>query len=200
MSCGLSASPMEELLMKKTAVGLFHILPENQQQSFSKGTFNEKSKHSCKKVNEIYNNSNNVWNEKGAIFLKADKFVIYILQICGLILINKAGFYLVDFFNLLIPGNVLGMIILFLMLWLKIVKLEWIEGAADLLVRHLSFFFVSISVGLMTLGGLLAEAGIQIAVILVCSALIGMAISGGTSHFIVKNKERKEAQNAGHDI
>jgi hypothetical protein len=48
--------------------------------AFSKGTINEKSKHSCKKVNEIYNYSNNVWNEKGAIFLKADKFVIYILQ------------------------------------------------------------------------------------------------------------------------
>ncbi|MBT2677949.1 CidA/LrgA family protein [Bacillus sp. ISL-35] len=132
--------------------------------------------------------------------MKADKFVKYILQICGLILINKAGFYIVDFFDLLIPGNVLGMMILFLMLWLKIIKLEWIEGAADFLVKHLSFFFVSISVGLMTLGGLMAEAGVQLAVILVSSALIGMAIAGGTSHLIVKYKQRKEAQNAGHDL
>ncbi|CAM4003578.1 CidA/LrgA family protein [Mesobacillus thioparans] len=132
--------------------------------------------------------------------MKAGKFVIYILQICGLILINKAGFYIVDLFNLLIPGNVMGMIILFLLLWLKIVKLDWIEGAADFLVRHLSFFFVSISVGLMTLGGLMAEAGIQLAVILVSSALLGMAIAGGTSHAIVKHKKRKEAQNDGHDI
>jgi holin-like protein len=134
------------------------------------------------------------------VTLEVNRFVLYILQIGGLIVINKAGFYIVEFFDLLIPGNVLGMIILFLLLWLKIVKLEWIEGAADFLVRHLSFFFISISVGLMTLGGLMAENGIQLAVILVFSAIIGMAMAGKTSHLIVKHRVRKEAGNADHDF
>ncbi|WP_257391895.1 CidA/LrgA family protein [Mesobacillus jeotgali] len=129
-----------------------------------------------------------------------NSLVLYILQIGGLIVINKAGSYIVEIFDLLIPGNVLGMILLFLLLWLKIVKLEWIEGAANFLVTHLSFFFISISVGLMTLGGLIAENGIQLAVILLCSALIGMAIAGGTSHLIVRDRRRKESVNADHDF
>lgn len=134
---------------------------------------------------------------KGSFSLKA---VNYLIQLVGLLLINKVGFYIVDLFDLLIPGNVLGMIILFLLLWMKIIRLEWVEGAADFLVRHLSFFFVSISVGMMTLGGLIAENGIQLGVILVFSAIIGMVFAGGTSHFLLVRKGGEQAGNVSHDI
>jgi holin-like protein len=137
---------------------------------------------------------------KGNSALKADNIIKYILQITGLVMINKAGFYIVDLFELRIPGNVLGMILLFVLLWTRVVRLEWLEGTADFLVRHLSFFFVPVSVGLMTLGGLIAESGIQLAVILVLSAIIGMVFAGGTSHVLVKRKEGKETGNSAHDI
>ena len=140
------------------------------------------------------------WKYKGDLTLKVDKIIKFILQVTGLILINKAGFYFVDLFDLMIPGNVVGMIILFLLLWTGAVRLEWFEGAADFLVRHLSFFFVSISVGLMTLGGLLADNGIQLGVVLVCSAVIGMVFAGGTSQLIVNRKGGKDTENRGHDI
>lgn len=132
--------------------------------------------------------------------MKVEKIIKYILQITGLILINKAGFYIVELFDLLIPGNVVGMIILFVLLWTRVVRLEWFEGAADFLVTHLSFFFVSISVGLMTLGGLIADNGIQLAVILVFSAIVGMVFAGGTSQLLVNRKGGKETGKSGHDI
>jgi holin-like protein len=128
--------------------------------------------------------------------LKAYIIIKYFLQITGLILINKAGFYIVELFELRIPGNVLGMIILFVLLWTRVVRLEWFASAGDFLVKHLSFFFVPISVGLMTLGGLIAENGIQLAVILVLSAIIGMVFAGGTSHVLIKRKEGKETGNS----
>ena len=141
------------------------------------------------------------WEYKGDYNLKADKILKYILQSAGLILINKAGFYIVEIFNLRIPGNVLGMILLFVLLWTRVVRLEWFEGAADFLVRHLSFFFVPISVGLMTLGGIIAENGIQLAVILVLSAIVGMVFAGGTSHVLVKRKGGEKAGNSSaHDL
>lgn len=132
--------------------------------------------------------------------MKADKIIKFILQIIGLILINKTGFYIVEFFDLRIPGNVLGMILLFVLLWTRAVRLEWFEGAADFLVRHLSFFFVPISVGLMTLGGMIAENGIQLAVILVLSAIVGMVFAGGTSNVLIKRKEGKETGDSAHDF
>lgn len=111
------------------------------------------------------------------------------LQILGLILINKIGFYLVDYFQLFIPGNVAGLVILFLLLWTKVLKLEWIEQASDFLVRHLSFFFVSISVGLMTVGSLLAKNGVQLAAVLLISAVIGMAVAGFAAQILARRKE-----------
>ena len=132
--------------------------------------------------------------------MKVDKIIKFILQIIGLILINKAGFYIVELLSLRIPGNVLGMILLFVLLWTRIVRLEWVEGAADFLVKHLSFFFVPISVGLMTLGGMIAQNGIQLAVILVLSAIVGMVFAGGTSNVLIKRKEGKETGDSAHDL
>ncbi|RSD26167.1 CidA/LrgA family protein [Mesobacillus subterraneus] len=132
--------------------------------------------------------------------MKFGKLVKFILQIAGLILLNKIGFLFVDFFDLLIPGNVVGMVLLFLLLWSRLVRLEWIEDASDFLVKHLSFFFVSISVGLMTLGGLLAKNGLQLAIILVFSAIIGMAFAGFASHVLIQRKGGAKAGNPDHDF
>lgn len=132
--------------------------------------------------------------------MKADIILKFTLQIIGLILINKAGFYIVELLNLRIPGNVLGMILLFLLLWTRVVRLEWFEGAADFLVKHLSFFFVPVSVGLMTLGGMIAQNGIQLAFILVLSAIVGMVFAGGTSNLLIKRKEGKETGDSAHDL
>jgi holin-like protein len=121
--------------------------------------------------------------------MKGLKMVRFGLQILGLILINKIGFYLVDYFQLFIPGNVAGLVILFLLLWTKVLKLEWIEEASDFLVRHLSFFFVSISVGLMTVGSLLAKNGVQLAAVLFISAVIGMAVAGFAAQILASRKE-----------
>lgn len=137
---------------------------------------------------------------KGDFTLKAAKLVKYFLQIAGLIVINKAGFYIVEYFHLLIPGNVVGMIILLTLLWTKIVRLEWFEEASDFLVKHLSFFFVSISVGLMTLGGLLAKNGFRLAVILIFSAVIGMSFAGIAAHVLANRKEGAKAGNANNDF
>jgi len=117
------------------------------------------------------------------------RIIKIIFQIAGLIAINKFGFFIVEYLGLPVPGNVVGLLILFLLLWTKVIKLEWIEDASDFLVKHLSFFFVSISVGLMTIGSLLAKNGIQLAAILIISAVIGMAISGFAAQGLAKRKE-----------
>lgn len=128
------------------------------------------------------------------------KVVIFFMQIAGLVLINKLGFYLVDYFNLMIPGNVAGLIILFLLLWSKIIKLEWIEQASDYLVKHLSFFFVSISVGLMTLGGMLAKNGLELAAVIIISAVIGISFAAISAHLLSSRKEGAQTQNVYNDI
>ncbi|GIP36604.1 CidA/LrgA family protein [Paenibacillus sp. J2TS4] len=61
------------------------------------------------------------------------------IQLCGLLLINEAGYWIEKVTHLPLPGNVIGML-LFLLLITKIIPVHWIEGATSLLMKHLAFF------------------------------------------------------------
>ena len=73
-------------------------------------------------------------------------WIIYYLSILG-----------VEFSHLPIPGSVLGMIILFTLLSTGIIKEQWLAMVAPPLLKHLSFFFIPIAVGLMEWGDLFFE-------------------------------------------
>ena len=48
-----------------------------------------------------------------------------------------------------IPGNVVGVVILFTLLCTGVLKVRQVELAADFLLKHLVFFFSAVAVGLM---------------------------------------------------
>src|SRR5580704_18117496 len=100
------------------------------------------------------------------------------LQISALWVLTLAGVWLVKMMVLPIPGNLVGMITLYALLALGIVKLAWFETAGSFLIRHLAFFFVPITVGLMNAGSLLASRGVGIILTLATSAVIGVALAG----------------------
>lgn len=66
--------------------------------------------------------------------------------------IYRAGGWFVAATGLPLPANVVGVLALFCLLCLGVIKLEHVEEAADFLLRHLVFFFVPITVGLMEWG------------------------------------------------
>ena len=104
---------------------------------------------------------------------------IFTLQIAGLWLIYRLSAWIVARCHLPVPGNVLGMLILFALLTTGVVKLEWIAGAADLLTKHLAFFFIPVAVGLMQWGDLLWRTGHWLLLALIVSTLAGLATTGG---------------------
>lgn len=48
-----------------------------------------------------------------------------------------------------VPGNVLGMLLIFMALRFKLIKLEWVKPASDKLIQYLMLFFVPYGVGLL---------------------------------------------------
>lgn len=128
------------------------------------------------------------------------KFAFIILQLLILITVNQLGMFLVKWSGLPIPGNVLGMVILFLLLWLGIIPSKWVEGASSILVKHLAFFFIPISVGMMTLGSLFMESGLAIIVILLISTFIGLLSSGSLSQILIHKKEEVKTESHHHSI
>ena len=112
------------------------------------------------------------------------------LQISALWALNFAGVWLVNTMVLPIPGNLVGMMTLFALLALGIVKLAWFETAGSFLIRHLAFFFVPITVGLMNAGYLLAARGLAILLILAVSAAIGILLAGRVSQVLLRKSPR----------
>ena len=117
------------------------------------------------------------------------KVVIIILQIGLLWFLNELGFFLVAALNLPIPGNVLGMVILFALLMTGVVSLKRVEEASSFLIKHLAFFFIPIAVGLMNFGPLFIQNGIFLVVVIIGSAAIGIYITGIVSQILAEKKE-----------
>ncbi len=126
------------------------------------------------------------------------KTVIVVIQLLFLWLLNELGDFLVQTFHLPVPGNVLGMVILFVLLITGGVKLNWIEDASSLLIKHLAFFFIPIAVGLMNFGSLFLKNGLALVIVIVGSILVGMYVTGIVSQGLAKKKGGAEDAHSHH--
>jgi holin-like protein len=116
------------------------------------------------------------------------KLVLIALQIAALLLISEAGYAFVGALQLPVPGNLVGMLLLCALLTARVLRLEWVEAGASLLVRHLAFFFIPIAVGLMEFGDLFVRHGMAIVVTLIVSAAIGICVVGFTSQVLTHRR------------
>jgi holin-like protein len=107
------------------------------------------------------------------------------LQLAGLWTLNFAGFWVVEKTRLPIPGNLVGMLTLFVLLVTGVVKIGWFELTGSFLIKHLAFFFVPITVGLMNAGPLLIAHGLGIILVLTISAAIGILLAGFVSQLLL---------------
>jgi len=105
-------------------------------------------------------------------------------QIAGLLLINQAGYSAVSVLHLPVPGNLLGMLFLLTLLVSGAVPLRWFESSASFLIRHLAFFFIPITVGLMGFADLFVANGAAILLTLVLSAAIGIWVAGHVAQML----------------
>lgn len=129
---------------------------------------------------------------KSWFFISVQLFILWI--------INTIGFYIVEILNLPIPGNVLGLMILFLLLVTGIIPIRWVEEAANLLIKHLAFFFIPIAVGLMALGTVFLKNGIPLIIIMGVSIVLGIYLTGFVSQFVAQKKEGVKSENLNHTI
>jgi holin-like protein len=71
-----------------------------------------------------------------------------------------------------VPGNVVGIILLYVLLNLGWVRLEFVQDAADFLLRHLVFFFIPVAVDLMNWGHVFYRYGLALALAIVVSTIL----------------------------
>ncbi|WP_110927834.1 CidA/LrgA family protein [Bacillus massiliglaciei] len=116
-------------------------------------------------------------------------FLLFLYEICT---------WITELIHLPIPGNVIGMLLLFILLQTKIVKLEWVEATSGFLVKHLAFFFVPIAIGLMTMGPMFKRYALSLAVVLIVSLIIGFVIAAYTVQRLSQKEEEAEHHDSAH--
>lgn len=89
-----------------------------------------------------------------------------------------------------IPGTMFGMVLLFLLLSCGIIKLSYIQEAADFLLKHMLFFFIPIAVGLMDWGAVFYEHAVVLTIAIVAGAVLPFFTVGIISQLIHKEEKK----------
>lgn len=91
---------------------------------------------------------------------------------------NFAGVWVHNAFHIPLPGNVLGLVLFLAALGLKIVRLEWVETAAELLLKHMLLFFIPYVVGIMAFFPVLGAHWVSIFAGIIGSTLAVLYVTG----------------------
>ena len=111
------------------------------------------------------------------------------LGLAILLLFDLLGLLLQRGLHLPLPGNVMGLILFTLALWLRVVKLEWVEASAAFLLRHMMLFFVPFIIGTVVFLDVLRDAWLAITAGLVLSTFVAMAATGWSAEGLLRGKE-----------
>ncbi|KAJ53529.1 holin-like protein [Clostridium tetanomorphum] len=107
-------------------------------------------------------------------------------QLGIILLICLLGEAIHNFFKLPIPGNVIGMIILFLCLSSGIIKLNKINYISKFLLDHLAFFFVPAGVGILSCIPILKGKWLAFLAVCLITTIIIIVITGWTIQLYIK--------------
>ena len=89
-----------------------------------------------------------------------------------------------------IPAAVYGLVLLFVALYLKIVKVEQINKVSDFLLTILPVLFVSPAVNLLESWGILAPQVVTIALLVVSSTILVFLVAGVVAQLFLQKGAR----------
>lgn len=115
----------------------------------------------------------------------------YIKELMIILIFSFIGDVLNHIIPLPIPASIYGMILLFIALSTKIIKLEQVETTAEFLLSIMLIFFVPASVGIMDTFFAYKSSMLPIIIIVIISTVIVMITTGLVSQFIIKLKNKK---------
>ncbi|UOQ44938.1 CidA/LrgA family holin-like protein [Halobacillus salinarum] len=119
------------------------------------------------------------------------KYITILVQAAVLNVIYLIGTWLTAALHLPLPGSIVGMVLLFLLLHFNIVKLEWIERGAGLLLAELVLFFIPPVVGVVSYKEMLGSSFVRLAAVILLSTFTVMACTALTAQFSAKRKGRE---------
>ncbi|WP_211231343.1 CidA/LrgA family protein [Halonatronum saccharophilum] len=117
---------------------------------------------------------------------KEDSDLKLLREFAIIVAIAFGGEFISYYFNLAIPGNVLGMLILFSLLLSGLLKVEQIKNIGKFLLDHLAFFFIPPAVAIISTFDILKGQWIQLTLVVILSTIMVLISTGLTIQFFQK--------------
>ena len=114
----------------------------------------------------------------------------------GIILgVTCAGELMKYFIPLPIPGSIYGLLLMFVLLLTKVIKVENVKDVGEFLIEIMSMMFIPAGVGLMASWGELQGFLVPLLVITVSTTFIVIFVTGKVTDFMMDRKEKTSRKN-----
>ncbi|MGD7060896.1 antiholin-like murein hydrolase modulator LrgA [Bacillus altitudinis] len=90
------------------------------------------------------------------------------------------------------PASVIGLVLLFILLTTKIVKLEQVEQLGSSLTGLISFLFVPSGISVIQSLGVMQEVGVQVVGVIIIATIMLLAATGLFSQLLMQLTERPQ--------
>lgn len=123
----------------------------------------------------------------------------YIFQLFIILVVSFIGELIHYFVPLPIPASIYGLVIMFLLLETKIIKLSMVKETSSYILGIMTIFFVPPCVGFINAFPLMKQFGIQFLVIGIGTTVLVMIATGWVTQIIMRGKQKhaeKGAENA----
>lgn len=129
------------------------------------------------------------------LYRRKTKKMKYLKQFLIILAISFIGEILKYIVPLPIPASIYGMVIMFICLQIKILKLDDVKSVGKFLIEIMPVMFIPAGVGLMSSWGTLKPVLVPVSVITVVVIITVMLASGWVSQLIIRRNRKKETEN-----
>jgi len=113
-----------------------------------------------------------------------------IWQVVILCTISLASNLFVAYTGIDFPGSIIGILLLFVLLYFKWLPLAWIESGANFLIAELLLFFIPAAVGIIQFQDILETGWSELLTSIEGSIVFVLIFVGVATEWIVRRKER----------
>ena len=96
------------------------------------------------------------------------------------------------FIPLPIPGSIYGLLLMFVLLFTKVIKVEQVKDVGEFLIEIMPLMFIPAGVGLMASWGELQGFLVPLLVITVATTFIVIFVTGKVTDFMMDRKEQNK--------
>ena len=116
----------------------------------------------------------------------------YLRQFGIILAVTCVGEIMKYFIPLPIPGSIYGLILMFVLLLLRVIKVEHVKETGEFLIEIMPLMFIPAGVGLITSWEQLQSFLVPLLVITVVSTFVVMIVTGKVTDFLISKKEGKK--------